>query len=74
MTNQRNSLSAGLPSTRCLRAAVGAALLGASALGAFRLEVFAPFSPMLAQTAAGVAEALRELGAGLGASEASSSR
>jgi outer membrane receptor protein involved in Fe transport len=34
MTNQRNSLSAGLPSTRCLRAAVGAALLGASALGA----------------------------------------
>lgn len=45
------------------RVATAALTGGASALGAFRLEVFAPFSPMLAQTAAGVAEALRELGA-----------
>jgi len=33
-----------------------------SALGGFQLEVFAPVAPMLAQTAAGVAEALQELG------------
>lgn len=34
---------------------------GATALGAFQLELFSPVSPMLAQTAADVGEALREL-------------
>jgi DNA ligase 1 len=34
---------------------------GAGALGSFRLELFSPLAPMLAQTAADVAEALREL-------------
>jgi DNA ligase 1 len=38
-----------------------ALLQGADALGAFQLELFSPVSPMLAQTATGVAEALREL-------------
>jgi DNA ligase 1 len=39
-----------------------AALLeGAAALGRFQLELFAPVAPMLAQTAADVGEALREL-------------
>ena len=40
-----------------------AALLeGAPGLGAFQLELFSPVAPMLAQTAADVGEALRELG------------
>src|SRR5262249_3793109 len=34
---------------------------GGAALGAFQLELFSPVSPMLAQTAADVGEALREL-------------
>ncbi|HKD55365.1 MAG TPA: ATP-dependent DNA ligase [Steroidobacteraceae bacterium] len=34
---------------------------GAAALGAFQLELFSPVSPMLAQTAADVGEALRQL-------------
>jgi DNA ligase-1 len=38
-----------------------ALLDGADALGRFRLELFSPVVPMLAQTAADVAEALREL-------------
>ena len=38
-----------------------ALLEGADALGRFRLELFSPVAPMLAQTAADVAEALREL-------------
>jgi DNA ligase 1 len=38
-----------------------ALLQGADALGAFRLELFSPVYPMLAQTAADVDEALREL-------------
>jgi ATP-dependent DNA ligase I len=37
-----------------------ALLDGADALGRFRLELFSPVAPMLAQTAADVAEALRE--------------
>jgi DNA ligase-1 len=45
------------------RVATAALTGGGSALGGFKLEVFAPVAPMLAQTAAGVAEALRELGA-----------
>ena len=44
------------------RVATAALTGGGSALGGFQLEVFAPVSPMLAQTAAGVADALRELG------------
>jgi len=39
-----------------------ALLEGAAALGRFQLELFSPVSPMLAQTAADVAEALGELG------------
>jgi DNA ligase-1 len=35
---------------------------GLAALGAFQLEVFSPVAPMLAQTAADVGEALRQLG------------
>jgi DNA ligase 1 len=38
-----------------------ALLEGAEALGRFQLELFSPVSPMLAQTAADVSEALREL-------------
>jgi DNA ligase 1 len=38
-----------------------AMLEGADALGRFQLELFSPVAPMLAQTAADVAEALREL-------------
>src|SRR6202166_1238494 len=38
-----------------------ALLEGADALGRFRLELFSPVAPMLAQTAADVAEALQEL-------------
>ena len=38
-----------------------ALLEGAEALGGFQLELFSPVSPMLAQTAADVNEALREL-------------
>jgi DNA ligase 1 len=46
-----------------LGALARAALLeGATALGQFQLELFSPVAPMLAQTAADVAEALRELG------------
>jgi DNA ligase 1 len=39
-----------------------ALLEGAAALEQFQLELFSPVAPMLAQTAADVAEALRELG------------
>jgi DNA ligase-1 len=42
--------------------AVAALTGGLAALGAFQLEVFSPVSPMLAQTAADVGEALRQLG------------
>jgi len=46
-----------------LGAVAEAALLGgAAALGRFQLELFVPVAPMLAQTAADVATALRELG------------
>ena len=49
--------------SRNLGAVARAALLeGAEGLGRFQLELFSPVSPMLAQTAADVAEALRELG------------
>jgi len=45
-----------------LGAVARAALLeGAAALGRFQLELFSPVAPMLAQTAADVAEALKEL-------------
>ncbi len=45
-----------------LGAAASAALLeGAAGLDKFQLELFAPVSPMLAQTAADVAEALQEI-------------
>jgi DNA ligase 1 len=45
-----------------LGAVARAALLeGADGLGRFKLELFSPVSPMLAQTAADVGEALREL-------------
>ena len=64
--------ASGLPGAEIRRAAmfagnlgrVAAAALtgGVPALGAFQLEVFAPVAPMLAQTAATVGEALRELG------------
>jgi DNA ligase 1 len=40
----------------------GALLEGATALKQFQLELFVPASPMLAQTAADVGEALKELG------------
>jgi DNA ligase 1 len=42
-----------------------ALLQGADALGKFQLELFSPVAPMLAQTAADVAAALRELGSDL---------
>ena len=49
--------------SKSLGAVARAALLeGAAALAKFQLELFKPASPMLAQTAADVAEALRELG------------
>jgi len=64
--------ASGLPASQIRRAAMYAGSLGlvaaaaltdaGSALGGFQLEVFAPVAPMLAQTAAGVAEALQELG------------
>ena len=48
--------------SKSLGAVARVALLeGADALGRFRLELFSPVAPMLAQTAADVAEALREL-------------
>jgi DNA ligase-1 len=49
--------------SRSLGAVASAALLdGAESLARFQLELFKPASPMLAQTAVDVAEALRELG------------
>lgn len=64
--------ASGLPGAEIRRAAMFAGGLGrvataaltggVPALGAFQLEVFAPVAPMLAQTAANVGEALRELG------------
>ena len=49
--------------SKSLGAVARAALLeGADALGRFQLELFSPVAPMLAQTAADVAEALKELG------------
>ena len=64
--------ASGLPGAEIRRAAMFAGNLGrvaraaltggVAALGAFQLEVFAPIAPMLAQTAATVGEALRELG------------
>ena len=48
--------------SRSLGAVARVALLeGAEALGRFQLELFSPVAPMLAQTAADVGEALREL-------------
>jgi len=48
--------------SKSLGAVARVALLeGADALGRFRLELFSPVAPMLAQTAADVAEALSEL-------------
>jgi DNA ligase 1 len=44
------------------RVAAAALAGGTPALRGFQLEVFSPVAPMLAQTAAGVGEALRELG------------
>jgi len=43
----------------------GALLEGAAALACFQLELFSPVAPMLAQTAADVAEALAELRGGV---------
>jgi DNA ligase-1 len=64
--------ASGLPVLEIRRAAMYAASLGrvaaaaltggTAALGGFQLEMFSPVSPMLAQTASGVGEALRELG------------
>src|SRR6202022_1095451 len=49
--------------SKSLGAVARAVLLeGADALGRFQLELFSPVAPMLAQTAADVAEALKELG------------
>jgi DNA ligase-1 len=66
------ALAAGVPVTEVRRAAMYSNNLGAVArsafvggaehLGRFQLELFKPASPMLAQTAADVAEALKELG------------
>jgi len=63
--------AAGLPGTQVRRAAMYskslgavarvALLEGAAGLGRFQLELFSPVAPMLAQTAADVAEALRQL-------------
>lgn len=48
--------------SKSLGAVARAALLeGTAALGRFQLQLFSPIAPMLAQTAADVAEALREL-------------
>src|SRR5882757_320364 len=48
--------------SKSLGAVARAALLeGADALGRFELQLFSPVAPMLAQTAADVGEALREL-------------
>jgi DNA ligase-1 len=44
------------------RVAAAALSGGSAALGVFQLEMFSPVAPMLAQTATGVVEALRELG------------
>jgi DNA ligase-1 len=44
------------------RVAAAALAGGTAALGRFQLDVFSPVAPMLAQTAADVGEALRELG------------
>jgi DNA ligase-1 len=64
--------AAGLPVARVRRAAMYSKSLGAVARAAmyqgadslegFQLELFSPVSPMLAQTAADVGEALREIG------------
>ncbi len=64
--------ASGLPAAEIRRAAMFAGGLdrvataalsgGAGSLGAFQLQMFAPVAPMLAQTAAGVGEALRALG------------
>lgn len=64
--------AAGIPAAQVRRAAMYAKSLGAlakaaiyegaDALERFQLELFAPVSPMLAQTAADVGEALREIG------------
>ncbi len=64
--------AAGLPAAQVRRAAMyskslgavaGAAMYeGAGSLERFQLELFSPVSPMLAQTAADVGEALREIG------------
>ena len=69
------AVAAGLPATQIRRAAmysknlgaVAHAVLtaGAEALSAFRLEPFAPVSPMLAQTAADVVDALEQLPGGV---------
>ena len=37
---------------------------GAAALSRFQLELFSPVAPMLAQTAADIGEALKDLGGG----------
>ena len=44
--------------------AVAAMTAGAAALSRFQLQLFSPVAPMLAQTAAGTEEALKELGGG----------
>ena len=49
--------------------ALTAATEGAAGLDRFQLELFSPVAPMLAQTAPGVEEALRELGGGEAALE-----
>jgi DNA ligase-1 len=64
--------ASGIPATRVRQAAMYSKSLGAmaraamtggmDALAAFQLTLFVPASPMLAQTAADAAEALRELG------------
>ena len=66
------ALAAGLPAQRVRRAAMYSGSLGAVAHGAllngdsglerFRLELFSPVAPMLAQSAADVDEALQQLG------------
>ena len=71
--------ASGLPGADVRRAAMYAKSLGDVALAAltggadglrrFQLELFSPVAPMLAQTAADVAEALRELGGGESALE-----
>ncbi len=52
---------AAMYSSRLGAVAAAALLEGASGLDKFQLELFAPVSPMLAQTAADVAEALQEI-------------